>query len=138
MRPGILCLLLLPACSFFSPPEDREVREYVLTWTCMSSEGCEHTEDVARIDRVTVDDYYDFHFTSTQDESFGEEAQRISSDTLGLRCYWLHFLALFGHDLERSQVCHTPGGFELQVSIPNQDPATRSSWLVKGRDLALQ
>jgi hypothetical protein len=137
VKPGILCLLLLPACSFFSSPQDHEIREYVLTWTCVSPEGCERTEDVQRIDHMAMDRYFDFYFTSTQDESFSADAQRISTDTLGTWCYWLYFLSLFGHDLERSQLCHTPGGFELQVAIPNEDPATHSKWLVKGRDLAL-
>lgn len=138
MKPGVLCLLLLPACSFLAPADDDPVfREYVLTWTCVSPEGCERTEEVNRIDRVGVDDYYEFHFKSTQDESFGQDAQRIDSGSAQSGCYWLYFLSLFGHELERAQTCRTPGGFEIQLSIPNQDPATHSDWLVKGRDLAL-
>jgi hypothetical protein len=138
VKPGVLCLLLLPACSFLAPAaDDPENREYVLTWTCLSPEGCERTEEVNRIDRVTVVDYDDFHFTSTQDESFGQDAQKINSGVLPIGCYWLYFLSLFGHELERSQTCSTPGGFEIQLSIPDPDPATHSNWLVKGRDLAL-
>jgi hypothetical protein len=133
----LLCLLLLSACSFLSPPHDPEIHEHVLTWTCLSAEGCERTEEVQRIDRVAVADYYEFHFTSTQDESFGEDALTIAADSLGRRCLWLEFLSLFGQELERSTLCFTPGGFELELSIPNQDPATQSKWLVKGRDLAL-
>jgi hypothetical protein len=30
-----------------------------------------------------------------------------------------------------------PGGFELELAIPNQDPTTYSMWLVEGRDVNL-
>ena len=133
----IILFVLLSACSTLSPPSEPEIRQHVLTWICLSAEGCERTQEVARIDRVNVADFYEFHFTSTQDEAFGEDALTIASDTLGRRCFWLDFLTLFGHELERSKVCFTPGGFELQLSIPNEDPATHSKWLVRGRDLAL-
>jgi hypothetical protein len=137
VKPTVLCLLLLPACSFLEPSDNPIARgEYALTWICVSPEGCQRTSDVARTDRVTVDDY-DYHFTSTQDPSFAQDALRINSGILPRGCYWLYFLSLFGHELERSQTCSTPGGFEIQLSIPDPDPATSSRWLVKGRDLAL-
>lgn len=139
MKPGVLCLLLLSGCSYFWFPDEGDpvIVDYELTWTCVSLEGCERAADVSRIDRVTVDGYYDFYFTSTQDPSFGEDALRINSDALGLGCFWLYFLSLFGHELEREQVCLTPGGFEVEVSIPNADPATHSRWLLTARDLSL-
>ena len=138
MKLGVLySLLLLPACSFLEPADDDPViREYALIWTCVSPEGCERTEDVTRIDRVTVEDY-DYYFTSTEDASFAQDAQRINSGTLPRRCYWLYFLSLFGHELEPLPTCVAPGGFEIQLSIPDPDPATSSNWLVKARDLAL-
>lgn len=30
-----------------------------------------------------------------------------------------------------------PGGLELELEIPNQDPTTSSMWLVEGRDVDL-
>jgi len=137
VKPGVLCLLLLPACSFFSSDYVPVSQEYALFWTCLSPEGCERTEEVSRIDRVIADDFLDFHFMSTQDESFAQDARRIGTASLGANCFWLYFLSLFGDELERSKLCRSPGGFELELSIPNQDPATHSKWLVKGRDLAL-
>lgn len=138
MKPGVLCLLLLPACSYFGFSDDEPpIREYALRWTCASVEGCERTVDVSRIDRLTVENYVDFHFTSTQDPSFAQDALRVSSDVAGIGCYFLYFLSLFEHELERSRVCATPGGIEFELSIPNPDPATHSKWLVAGRDLRL-
>jgi hypothetical protein len=37
--------------------------------------------------------------------------------------------------VKRSRFCSVPGGMELDLSIPNEDPATSSMWLVEGRDV---
>lgn len=140
MKLAVLCLLLLSGCSnLWFPEADRpEVVEFALTWTCVSVDGCERAEDVSRIDHLTVTNYfYDFHFTSTQDPSFEADALRVTADVLGRGCFFLYFLTLFGHELERAPGCLTPGGFETQVSIPNADPATHSQWLLTARDLSL-
>jgi hypothetical protein len=79
----------------------------------------------------------DCHFTSMQDETFAADAKQIVSDLLPYRCSWLYYLSLFGHELERSMVCYGPGGFDLELEIPNQDPTTSSMWLVEGRDVDL-
>jgi hypothetical protein len=135
MKHGVLCLLLLSACSLLGP-ESREpaIFEYALIWTCLSPEGCERTEDVARIDHVQFIDR-DGRFTSTQDASFSASARIFFGNSLPDACAWLDLLSLFGHALERGPLCDVPGGFELELSIPNQDPATSSLWLVEGRDL---
>lgn len=134
MKPGILCLLLLSGCIGYDDPPP--VSEYALTWTCLSAEGCERTAEVARIDRMeTV--RADCHFTSTQDDSFTEDAVQVDSDLLPFHCGWLYYLTLFGHELERSMLCFGPAGFELELAIPNQDPATSSLWLVEGRNVDL-
>jgi hypothetical protein len=133
VKPGILCLLLLSGCAF---PDDLPPAavEYALTWICQSPEGCERSEEVARLDRVTsVEDNY--HFTSTQDASFVADAEFVSSDPLPSGCFLLYFLSLFGHELEPSRLCHAAASFELRLSIPNQDPTTFSMWLVEGRDV---
>lgn len=135
MKPGLTCLLLLlPACSFLSPSDDPSTYEYIVTWYCVSPEGCEHADEAAPIDRATGRGT-EFHFTSTQDTSYSEEALRVLSSMLPYRCFWLHELSFFGHDLEQSRLCYTAGGFELDLSIPNEDPATQSQWLVVGRDV---
>jgi hypothetical protein len=46
---------------------------------------------------------------------------------------WLHGLVLFAHDLEPVSLCRTSEDLELELSIPNPDPATHSEWLVEGR-----
>ncbi|HWN71877.1 MAG TPA: hypothetical protein VNM90_29765 [Haliangium sp.] len=137
MKPGMLCLLLLSGCSFLSFPEDPPpVSEYALTWTCRSPEGCERTEDVERIDRMkTVAG--ECHLSSTQDASFGLDGDFGFGTTLPGGCSWLYNLSLFGHDLERARVCEVPGGVEMELAIPNADPATYSMWLVEGRDVDL-
>ncbi len=119
MKPGILCLLLVSGCSFLSPPDPPPVvYEYALTWTCRSPDGCERTDEVSRIDRASIADYEDVHFTSTQDESFGMDAELAFARTLPPGCSWLYFLTFFGNELERSEFCRVPGGFELEARDP--------------------
>ena len=134
MKPAMLCLLLLSGC--LTSDEPPAAYEYALTWICLSSEGCERTDEVERIDRMQRR-RLDCRFTSTQDESFGADATRVLSDFLPPGCSWLYFLSLLDHELERSRFCFIPGGFELELAIPNQDPTTHSMWLVDGRDVNL-
>jgi hypothetical protein len=134
VKRAILCLLLLSGCP--SSEQAPLVREYTLTWTCLSPEGCERTEEVARIDRAERAGT-DYQFTSTLDETFAADAKRVASDLLPPHCSWMYFLSLFGHELERSQICFGPAIFELELSIPNADPTTSSMWLVEGRGVNL-
>jgi hypothetical protein len=134
VKPVLLCLLLLPACSFVSSDFEPETYEYVLTWYCVSPAGCERTGETARIDHANRI-HYAFYFTSTQDPSFDEAGDLLFVDSLPDGCAWLYYLSFFGHELERSRICFDLGGFELQLSIPNQDPSTQSEWVVSGRDL---
>lgn len=136
MKHGVLCSLLLLTCSSCSSSDGRGAYVYALTWYCISPEGCERTEQVEKIDRAT-EKGADYQFTSTQDESFSEDALRVATDSIGSDCYWLYYLSLFGHDLERSRLCFNPGGFELELSIPNDDPATHSQWVVAAQDMDL-
>jgi hypothetical protein len=136
VKPELLCLLLLSVSSSCSSSEGPDAYEYALTWYCISPEGCERTEQVEQIDRAT-EQGFDYRFTSTQDESFSEDAFRVTADSIGIYCDWLYYLSLFGHDLERSRLCFNPGGFELELSIPNEDPATSSQWVVAAQDLDL-
>jgi hypothetical protein len=109
---------------------------YALTWTCLSPEGCERTADVERIDRMEIS-ARDCLFTSTLDETFAADADLIASDVLPRGCAWVYFLSLFGHELERSRVCSGPASIELELAIPNQEPATSSMWLVEGRNVSV-
>jgi hypothetical protein len=134
VKRGMLALLLLSGCLTTEDPPT--IREYAMTWTCRSAEGCERTADVVRIDRMKEVNQ-ECHFTSTQDETFSADATLIYTTLLPGDCHWLSFLALFDHELERSVFCYGPGGFELQLAIPNQDPTTHSMWLVEGRNVDL-
>jgi hypothetical protein len=127
-----LCLLLLPGCLAENPPPAPV--EYALTWTCQSPEGCERSDEVARIDRV-IRERYSYHFTSTEEPSLAADAELIPSDSLPRGCYLLYYLSLFGHELGPSRICHSAAIFELQLAIPNQDPTTSSMWLVEARDV---
>lgn len=137
MKRGTLCVsLLLSGCLLPDGPPASS--SYELTWTCRSPEGCEHIEELERIDRMElVYNGRQCHFTATQDESFVATGTQIFSDVLPQGCSWLYFLTLVGHELERSRLCSIPGGFELELSIPNEDPTTSSMWLVEGRDVDL-
>ena len=129
MKRGMLCLLLLSGCwPDYEPP----VEEYALTWTCRSSDGCERTEEVERIDRATTRGT-DARFTSTQDPTFAEDTKLVFTDLLPRGCAWLYFLSLFGDELERSMLCFGPATFQWELAIPNEDPTTQSMWLVEGR-----
>lgn len=133
MKPGVLCCWLLLMSGCLSSEGPREVYEYVVTWTCLS-ESCERADELERIDTL-VQKRRDFLFTSTQDESFREEAFQIFSDLLPPGCTWMYYLSLLGHELEPSRFCLIPGGFELEVAIPNEAHTTPSVWLVEGRDV---
>ncbi len=134
MKPGILCMLLVSGCLI--PEGPYRVSEYALTWTCRSPEGCERTVDVTGIDRMERG-YGDLLFTSTLDETFTADAKVVSSDLLPNHCAWLYFLSVFGHELERAEICFGPATLEVELAIPNQDPTTHSMWLVEGRDVNL-
>lgn len=134
MKHRVRCSLLLLTCWSCSSSDGRDAYVYALAWYCISPESCERTEQVEQIDRA-IEKGVDYRFTSTQDESFSENAQRVATDSIGADCYWLYDLSLFGHDLERSRLCFNPGGFELELSIPNEDPATQSRWVVAAQDV---
>ena len=132
MKPGILCLLLLSGCSDLW--NSANYRDYALTWSCLSPEGCERTDQVVLIDRMRVRDNNDVvNFSSTANDGFGESAQAVPADTLPAGCSWLHSVVLFTYELEPARFCHVSNGLELELSIPNPDPATHSQWLVEGR-----
>jgi len=130
MKRGILCLLLLSGC--WSSDDPFPVYEFALTWTCLSPEGCERAADVERIDRMTRQRQA-CELTSTQAQEFAADATLIFTGILPPECGWLYYLSLFGHELERSKHCTLPGGFDLELAIPNEDPTTFSMWLVEGR-----
>jgi hypothetical protein len=132
MKPGILCLLLLSGCSDLW--NSVNYRIYALTWSCLSPAGCERTDQVVLIDRVEIgnnDDY--IFFSSSANPEFLEFAQLVPSDSLPDGCSLLHAVVVFTHELEPARLCRTSEDLELELSIPNPDPATDSTWLVEGR-----
>ena len=129
MKAGILYLLLLPACSGGVNSYDYEVR-----WTCRSGEGCERAAELMLIDRANIQGDY-FFFGSSRDPVFDASAQRVRSDALPAGCFWLYGLAFDGDELEPAKGCSAPDGYDLEISIPNRNPATHSEWLVEVREL---
>jgi hypothetical protein len=131
MKPAVLCLLLLSACTVAE-----NYRTYALTWSCLSIEGCERTEQVMLIDRAEIINGDDIvQFTSTRDGYFLDFAQMVPSDTLPAECSWLYDFSLFAIEAEPSRFCRTSGGFELELLLPNQDSATYSKWFIEGREI---
>lgn len=134
MKPSMLCLLLLSACSYFTASYN--YRAYALTWTCLSPEGCERADDVELIDRANIVNKLPLiDFVSTRDQYFIEDATMVPSDSLPAECFWIYDFSLFATEADPSRLCRTPAGFELELSIPNRDPTTRSKWFVEGREV---
>lgn len=134
MKGVTLSLLLLSACS--DPFGVRNYQTYEVTWTCVSPDGCQRADDVAVIDRAEIiDDDPRVFFLSSHDRGFREITQMAPSEELPEGCFWLHDVSFFVLDLPPSRFCRTPGAFELELSIPDRDPATTSDWLVDGQEI---
>lgn len=132
MKRAMLCLLLLAACELDAA---RNYSVYKLTWTCLSPERCERAQEVMLVNRAKITDGDVFvWFESTRDPAFLSVGQRVLSDELPTECSWLHGFFLFGLELEPSRFCRTSNGFELELSILDQNPATQSEWLVEARE----
>jgi hypothetical protein len=136
MKPAVLCLLLVSACSDLTSSPN--FRAYALTWTCLSPEGCERTEQVTLFDRAEIlngelSDHIEFQ--NTRDSFFADRAQIVTSDALPAECAWLYGFFLLGVEADPSVFCRVPRGFELELLIPNRDTETRSKWLVDGREI---
>lgn len=129
MKARILCLLLLTACS-----DDVVTYDYSLTWTCLSAEGCERTDELKLYDRLNIA-AETFIFASTRNQRYLVTAQRLGSDSVPPGCFLLYGLSLFGDEAEPAKVCHVSGGFDMEISIPDRNPATHSPWLAKAREL---
>lgn len=136
MKPAMVCLLLLSACSDLTT--EYSYRAYRLTWRCLSAGGCERAEQVELVDRAHIEREHDrdlIEFLSSRDEDFSELSQMVVSDSLPAGCSWLHGFSLSAEELEPSKLCRTPEGFELELAIPNRDGATRSEWFVEAREI---
>jgi hypothetical protein len=131
VKPGMLCLSLVLACSC-TVLEDHPYLAYDVRWTCVSPAGCERAEQVALIDRVVIRDTYDFFdFWSTQDRSFRLWVDVLDSDSLPPGCFLLTGFVLFENVLDDSLLCETEDGFEMELSVPNRDSSTHSQWRVE-------
>lgn len=136
MKPAVVCLLLLSACSDLTT--DPNYRAYRLTWRCLSAGGCERAEQVVLVDRAEIVNGSDLiEFLSSHQGFFNDLAQMVMSDDLPAGCSWLHGFSISAEELEPSKLCSTPGGFELELSIPNRDGVTRSEWFVEARGIDL-
>jgi hypothetical protein len=129
MKAGILCVLLLAACS-----DDGITYDYSVTWTCLSAEGCERLDELGLYDRLNILDDT-FVFASSRREGYLVSAQRFGSESLPAGCFWLYGLALFGDESEPAKVCRVSGGLDMEIAIPDRNPATHSLWLARAREL---
>jgi hypothetical protein len=133
VKPGMLCLSLVLACSC-TLFEDYPHLGYDLRWTCVSPQGCERAEQVALIDRVFITENNDFcDFRSTRDGSFLIWARLLASDSLPPDCHLLSGFVIFANELDASLLCYTDEDFEVELTVPNSDSATHSKWRVEGR-----
>lgn len=128
MKARFLCVLLLSACS------DGVDYDYALTWTCLSAEGCERTKELKLYDRLSIQGDF-FVFTSSRDQYYFETAQRFGSDSLPAGCFWLYSLSLVTHEADPAKVCPVSGGFDMEIEIPDRNPATQSLWHAEAREL---
>ncbi|ACY15194.1 hypothetical protein [Haliangium ochraceum] len=69
------------------------------------------------------------------EELFVEGQLALSNQVPEPRCYLVVGLELFGHEIGVPRFCHTPNGFELMVTIPDEDPETSTSWVLMAREL---
>ncbi len=133
MKAGILSLLLLSACT--DDYADKLNNDYRLTWVCLSPEGCERADDMELIDRLNIVGDFFYFFKSTDNEVYGEDAQRFDSESLPAGCWLLYGFLIFGQELEPAKTCTTSGGLDIELSIPNRDAVTHSLWRVEAREL---
>lgn len=136
MKPAVLCLLLISACSDLTYTPD--FRAYALTWTCLSPEGCERADQVTLFDRAETyngDRSEYIEFKSTHDGDFQDTAWLVSSDELPAECTWLYSFSVLAVEADPAMFCRVAGGFELELAVPNRDGETRSKWLVEGRKI---
>lgn len=131
MKVALLCASLLSACTAAA-----NYRVYAVTWTCVSPAGCERAEQLVLIDRAQIINGDDFiFFESTYGPEFFSSGQMVPSDDLPAECSWLYGMTIFANELQPSRFCRTSRRFELEISVPDVDPATSSMWLVEGREI---
>ncbi|ACY16690.1 hypothetical protein [Haliangium ochraceum] len=105
-----------------------------VAWTCASPEGCERVDLVERFNRSWIGTNQ-IYLHSTFDETVSNRATRIPSDSVPEGCDELHGLALFGHSFDPLAFCKSSGGFRMELSIPNANPAEFSEWRVDMKTL---
>lgn len=133
MNARILCFALVLACSFSCDFENRPWRAYSLTWTCLSADGCERAEQVARLDRVGIQITDDFcWFWSTKDGAFRVYADLVDPGSLPPDCFMMYGFSIFANELDPAQLCRDENGFVMELLIPDRDSPSHSKWRVDG------
>ncbi|ACY15191.1 hypothetical protein [Haliangium ochraceum] len=129
----LVLLLSFLACSVVSCGE-QGIYSHTLAWVCISA-TCERTEPVRGLDRAWDADEQ-INLYSSSDPTELHVLNRISSEGAPENCELLYGLMLFGHALEPLTIC-TVGAerYDFEVSIPNVNPETSSSWRVELRPL---
>lgn len=124
--------VLLFGCGDFS-----NLYSHSMAWSCLSPEGCARADIVVDFDRASIG-YTRIHIGSTSDDSLLTVASRIPSDDVPEGCDLLVGLTLFGHALESLTICRVTGrsgGYSVELSIPDPNPASASEWRIEMRPL---
>ncbi|ACY14664.1 hypothetical protein Hoch_2119 [Haliangium ochraceum DSM 14365] len=131
MRVGLLLLAFsLLGASCYAPDS---VYSHSMSWACLS-DICERADAVAGFDRAIVD-RNQINLYSSADESVLHVITRIPSDAAPEGCDFLYGLVLFGHTLEPLAICRAGSGYNIEVAIPDPNPATASEWRIEMRPL---
>ncbi|ACY14663.1 hypothetical protein Hoch_2118 [Haliangium ochraceum DSM 14365] len=113
--------------------EDVPTYKYRTTWVC-TMDDCGRATAVVEYDQAKLR-AGELELTSTVDEALFTDGIVGRSGTVPSQCRLVFGLNLFGHELEPSMLCFLPSGFELTVSIPDENAETSSTWLLMAREL---
>ncbi|ACY15189.1 hypothetical protein [Haliangium ochraceum] len=127
---SVIAFLWLTGCLVDSNP----TRRFRTSWVCAVDE-CSRIEAVRQYDRAQLE-YDELELMSSSDDSLFTDARLVvSNQVLAPDCLLVLGLQLFEHEIESAKYCSTPSGFELTVTIPDEDPETSSTWVVMAREL---
>ncbi|ACY17024.1 hypothetical protein [Haliangium ochraceum] len=128
-----IALMMLAGCGPIEP--DYPNNKYTLTWYCTSDDGtCERVVELRRYDRASIQNN-DLTIWDSQDPGGAIEALIVYSDSLPQHCDRIFYLVFFGHEIEEPRYCGNHYAFEIELSIPDEDPATSSRWVISAAPL---
>ncbi|ACY17387.1 hypothetical protein [Haliangium ochraceum] len=125
-------MLLVFLCGCFFQTGGPRTYEYRLTWVC-GMDICERSDEVVRYDSAQIRNG-ELELSSTVDDALFTDGLVATSGMLNADCRLVFGLVMFGHPLDEPMLCFTANGFELTVSIPNEDGETSSTWVIMARE----